>query len=503
MHSSLATRLAWRWLAAAALSLACSAHAFEPAPIVWAPCAENTALDCGTLSLPVDHQHADGERFEMAVMRARTTNAERRIGVLFTNPGGPGNSGIDALLGGIKANAPIVTRLRERFDLIAFDPRGVQRSRAVRCDIEFDDVPPEDSSDAALAVFFDSIGRRYAEACAQGSGRFVFTLGVNAVARDMDWLRRALGESQISYIGLSFGTQLGAVYASMFPERVRAMVLDGGVTPGTDGNALLDFWLEHAAGFDAAFAQLDRLCRQDSDCALHGVGVVRAFDALLAQLKTTPMQSDGRTLTAHTLGVLVGGALYRESAWPAIVGALVAARNGDAAPLWRLARAPANGGSRPQATVPMLCGTYATRLPAAVLLPHDAAFAARQPRFAARALRFASLRHQIVFATALCNAWPQAEPVFIRDLSRELARPPLVIGNRFDNATPLAWSERLAAALGFPQALLQYEGGGHGVATSGNACTDDAIVAYLTALRSPEPGSRCAAKPLQFAPPMP
>jgi pimeloyl-ACP methyl ester carboxylesterase len=471
----------------AAATVPTAPRPFKPAKIVWKPCPEDATLECSVLQLPVDYRQPQGQSFGLGVIRAKATDASKRIGVLLTNPGGPAVSGVDALLGGVAARAPILSRLRERFDVIAFDPRGAKRSRPVRCDVDFGPMPPG-AEMAALTRFLDDVGQRYVRACAEHSGEFVFSLSANNTARDMDMLREALGERRISYVGLSFGTQLGAVYGSMFPQRLRAMVLDAGIAPETEGMALLDFWAEHTAGFGFAFHRLDQWCRANPDCPLREAGVVTVFDELSAQLAAAPAVTGATEVSQRVLHRLVGGALYRESRWPDIVRALKAAHEGDFALLLRLS----GGRDSVVATTPTLCGTYATRLPAARVLPFDAAFSATHPRFFGRSTPFLDAdRWGVAFAVALCSAWPAAEETRILNLRDRLAHAPLLIGNDFDNATPIAWTRRLATALGFPQSVLRYEGGGHGVATSGNPCTDDAIVSYLIDLKLPPPGATC------------
>jgi pimeloyl-ACP methyl ester carboxylesterase len=238
---------------------------YRPSSIAWAARPEFSSLECGVLQLPMDYRQPGGQTFGMAVIRARATHPQQRIGVLLTNPGGPGVSVVNSLIGGIALKALILSRLRERFDIISFDPRGVERSHAVRCPVPYGDVPAA-ANGAAVAAHFDDLGRRYAAGCAQQSGPFVFTLSMNNIARDMEMLRRSLGEPQIGYVGLSFGTQLGAVYASMFPQRLRALLLDASISPETGGDALQDFWVEHSAAFEAGFR---RRCMPHSGTTTH------------------------------------------------------------------------------------------------------------------------------------------------------------------------------------------------------------------------------------------
>jgi hypothetical protein len=154
-----------------------------------------------------------------------------------------------------------------------------------------------------------------------------------------------------------------------------------------------------------------------------------------------------------------------------------------------------------QALVPTLCGTYASRISPAQTLALNAELVALSPRFqyfrAAPAL-LPNDQYGLTFPMALCSAWPAAEPVRLRNLRDQLANPPLVIANDFDNATPASWSRSLAGTLGFEDAVLRYRGGGHGAITSGVPCIDDALMQYLVHLAAPAQGASCEARPLAF-----
>lgn len=477
------------------------AERYRPDPVKWRPCPENATLECGTLTLPVDYREPHGETFELAVLRARATDPARRIGVLMTNPGGPGVSGVDNLLRGIAFQAPIIARLRERFDIIGFDVRGSHRSRAVRCDVEPAGAPGT-TDDAALASFFNAFGRRVAQACLEQNGQFITTLSTNTNARDMDTLRRALGEKQLSYAGSSFGTTLGAVYASLFPQRVRAMVLDAGVAPEFH-DSLVEFWTEHSASFEVAFRRLDQLCQRDSACRLREPGVLAAFDAVTAKLKSAPVASDsGAVLTDVEVRNVVGELLYFERRWPLIVDALTNSLADDYALFFQLIPvfAPTGEDGIPLALdtrtftahTAILCNDYGTRRDAADYLSTDEAIGAMHSRLYGRFF--------VASGVARCASWPAADVPIIRNVAERLDTPIVLIGNDFDNATPLSWTRSLAFALGMERSVVRYAGGGHGVASSGNPCTDDTIVAYLTEGRLPPEGLVCPAQPIPFGP---
>lgn len=456
---------------------------YKPAAIRFAPCAEDPSLECGNLTLPVDYDKPFGEKFHMAVVRARATNPHRRIGALLINPGGPGLSGVDFLLAAV--NLPTLVRLRERFDIVSFDPRGVGRSRAVRCEFESANFPA-DPSDESLAAFFDDSGRRFARACLEQNGNFIKTLGANNVARDMDALRQALGEEQISYVGISYGTVLGAVYSSLFPQHVRAMALDGNVAPEFQ-DYFVEIWSEFSTGFELAFQRLDQLCRRDPACRLQTPGAVAAFDEVAARLKAAPVVSpEGVVLGANEMARIISALLSGEATWPLIIDALADARAEDYSILFLILSfiPPSN-----DATFPILCNDYGTRRPAAEYLPVDEAVGALHPRFFGRFF--------VASRAARCAAWPKAEPPLIRNVKNRVSTPILLVGNDFDPNAPLAGTRRLAHALGMDQTIIRYQGGGHTVIGE-NACIDDAVVAYFFNLTVPAEGFSCPAQSIPF-----
>jgi pimeloyl-ACP methyl ester carboxylesterase len=474
-----------------AQTLAAQTNLIAPSGIKFTPCPENANLDCGTLVVPVDYRKPHGEQVGIAVIRARATNRAKRIGVVVGNPGGPGISGVDFVLNGI--NVPAFARLRERFDVVSFDPRGVGRSRPVRCVADFPD-PPADfdtADDATLAAYFDAVGQAFAKACFEQNGPWVTKLGTNNVARDIDLLRRALGERQITYAAGSYGSELGAVYASLFPERLRATLLDGTATP-IHRDYRVEFLSEFSTAFEHSFRRLDQLCRRDPACRLAENGVVAAFDEVTARLKAGPVTSpDGTVLTAGVLADIVALLLDRESTLPLIVTALANAHAGDFRLLLQLVPFAAGGDN--SALFAITCNDYGTRRPAADYLPFDEANGALNPRFFGRFF--------IASSVALCSAWAPADTPVIRDVRRRVDTPILIIGNDFDSRTPLSSARRLADTLGMDRSLVRYAGGGHTAFAKTTECIQETIEGYLFDLRVPAEGFACPGRVPVFAPP--
>jgi pimeloyl-ACP methyl ester carboxylesterase len=461
----------------------------------FAPCAVNATLDCATLRVPVDYRKPWVGHVDLAVIRARATQPSRRIGVLYANPGGPGGSGFDFVRTGV--NSPAFIRLRERFDIVSFDVRGTHRSQAVQCEAPF---PPTDTPQA-----IDTFSEQLVKNCLAQHGALITSMSTNNNARDIDVLRRSLGERQLTLFGLSHGTALGAVYATLFPRHVRAMLLDAGHYPNFH-DGLVEFSVDQAMSFEFVFQHLDQRCRADAVCRLRTVGVANTLAALSAFLQQTPVAGPGGVLlTAGGVQGVLSGLLPRESAWPLIVDALADARAGNFALLFQLAAA---GGGESTGSPGML-----TMSPLSIIRCND--FGTRRKSAEVKAIADAqgavSSRITGSFGTravaARCAAWPEADVPLIRPLARgwakhpNLAVPTLLLTANFDPNTPTSWTRNLADRLGAEDNVVRYEGAGHGIyAQTGNTCIDALGDAFLFELKMPASGTRCAARPIAFRP---
>lgn len=460
-------------------------EAFRHGPrLMFSPCPEDPALECGQLSVPVDYARPRGARIELATVRAPATGARRR-GAIFVNPGGPGGSGVDFVLLAQSLFAP----LRADFDIVSFDPRGTNRSAPVDCEVALPPAPDAGATLPEQAAYWDEIGRRYANACADQFGALAIQVGTNNVARDIDVLRAALGERELNYLGFSYGTILGASYADQFPSRVRAMVLDANTPPGWFADNLLELDAEGSVGAEAALARLDRLCRDAADCPLRTAGVVATYDRIVARLDANPVPADGGVIIGLSLQSVVFGALYSEAfGWAAIPRFLARVDGGD---LRGLPAFPLESGASVviSGTFAIACSDSTTRRGGLDTLPlQDAAYAIT-PRFGGA---------NFGIAPALCSAWPQPGVNALDDLRTR--RSVLLIGNDYDPATPMTWSRNMAAALGAKARLVRYQGGGHTIYGSGSTCIDTAVEQYFRELTVPEVGLTCPALPLAFAP---
>jgi len=303
-------------------------------------------------------------------------------------------------------------------------------------------------------------------------------------------LRRALGEKQITYAAGSYGSELGAAYASLFPERLRAMLLDGTASPN-HRDYFVEFLSEFSGAFEQSFQRLEQICRRDAACRLAQVGVVATFDEIAGRLKGAPVTSpQGTVLTAGVLSDIVAVLLDREANWPLIVTALANAQAGDFNLLFQLAPFASDGDST--AFFAISCNDYSTRQPAADYLRVDEANGGIHPRFFGRFF--------IASNAALCSAWPAGDPAVVRDVRHRVNTPILVIGNDFDSRTPLSSARRVADALGASH-LVRYTGGGHTAFAKTTDCIQDLIETYLFDLRLPEEGFACPGRTISFGPP--
>jgi pimeloyl-ACP methyl ester carboxylesterase len=454
----------------------------------WGPCGlaagELVDLECSTLTVPLDHAVPDGETIDIAVARTATADDDTRIGSLVFNPGGPGGSGIEFLTTAAALVPPAIT---DRFDLVSFDPRGVGASAAVDCEVDFDDevallAPGDDDGWESLVA--DALGRT--DTCTSESLALEPHLGTNSAARDLDALRAALGDDQLSYVGFSYGTRLGATYAELFPDRVRALVLDGAVKP-TDDLALIG--LEQGPGFDAALESFAAACDSDADCALAELGpaldVLAGSIAEIAESGGFPTDDGDRVLTPGELQLGVAAALYSTQLWPVLADALYLADTEQDGSLLQVL-ADVYLGRQPD-------GTYDNSQLAGLAI-NCADDPRRPPVDEVRAQAEVSAQASVHFAdflrasTGCIGTADPIDPIAIGPADG--AAPILVIGTTGDPATPYEWAVELTDLLS-SGVLYTVEAQGH-TAFLSVACVDDVVIDYLVDLELPDAGSSCA-----------
>jgi pimeloyl-ACP methyl ester carboxylesterase len=450
---------------------------------VWAGCGGG--FECTTLDAPLDWDHPDGRTTPLALIRLKASGPGARIGSLFVNPGGPGASAVDLARNARGFLRPAVLA---RFDVVAVDPRGVGHSSPITCESGADldqyfDADPTPDTPAERDHLID-VNRQLAEACARSTGDLLGHIDTRTAARDMDYARAALGDDRMTYVGFSYGTFLGATYADLFPNRVRALVLDGAVDPAL---SVQDVNREQAIGFQKSFDAFLADCAAQSSCPLRADGDPRAaYDRLTARVEAQPIRVGGRQVGPGELFLAVVAALYRKADWLRLSTALHAANGGDGAPLLSLA----DGFTERQAD-----GTYGTLLTANAAVncidrpwstnvaDYDAdakAFAAQAPDFGAA----------VAYGGLACAFWKAPAVDTAHPLHAAGAAPILVIGTTNDPATPYQWAKNLAAELQ-SGVLLTHVGEGHTSLASPSSCVIDIETAYLVDLTVPAPNTTC------------
>lgn len=425
-----------------------------PAPLQWVACGPG--VSCASLTVPLDYGDPAGPTVELAVTRHAAQRSDR-LGALVVNPGGPGASGTQmaraSLFGG---------ELGERFDVIGLDPRGVGDSVPVACGSDsnayraLDPSPDDDAERAAL----DDAATAIAAACGQAAAPLLAHLDSVTTARDIDQLRRALGEEQISYLGVSYGTLLGQEYARLFPDRVRAMVLDGVTDPA---KPLTEVLIDQAVAGERVLAD-----------------VLPAYDRVAAQVERQALPSrSGATVGPGLLGVAAFSATYGTGGAAAMADALAQAEAGDGTALATLAQAYLDAGVNFDTYLAISCvdSPKPTGLGAwSAFVAQAAAAAPRLGPTAANELR-------------PCATWPAAPVRQPSPIAPAGLVAVLVVSTTDDVATPIEDARQVAANL--PGAvLLTVDGDGHG-ATVLSACARGAAVRYLVDLELPPAGAVC------------
>jgi pimeloyl-ACP methyl ester carboxylesterase len=451
--------------------------------IAWEP--YDDGVEVGTLEVPVDHNDPDGPTFELFVARHLAENPDERIGSLLVNPGGPGFGGSDFA---IFADQIYDQELLDRFDIVGWDPRGTAESDPpVDCIENYDrfyaepDITPDDEAERAQNV---ALAEEFAAGCEANSDGVAGHVGTNATARDMDAIRRALGEDEISYFGFSYGSELGATWATLFPETVRAAVLDGAADPTADST---ESSIQQLRGFESTLATFLAQCSADSTCAFHNGGDAEgAFDTLMASLDASPVPTEeGRppaNRSVATNGVVQ--AMYSEAYWPALERALADAAAGDGAGLLALhdsyfQRQPDGSyGNELEAFQAISCADTAERLS----VEEEDALA---PQFTAAAPRLAP---QGIAGSYFCTFFPASIDPRV-DVTGAGAGPIVVVGTTGDPATPLDSTRKMADALADGR-LVIVEADQH-TGYNVNDCINELVNDYLIDLVAPDDGTEC------------
>ncbi|MEW2171128.1 alpha/beta hydrolase [Streptomyces sp. NPDC007027] len=508
----------------------------------WTDCA-SAGYACARLTVPRDYDDpGNGKTFVLPVARVAAGKPDRRIGSLVYNPGGPGAAGARSLEEGM--DEAFGRAARDRFDIVAFDPRGVGASFPALTCTASDDEAEEEQEEAAeppgqegvVAPLHprteqersaaDAGARAAAEDCERHSGGLLRHVGTEDAARDLDVLRAALGERGLTYLGWSYGTSLGTAYAELFPRRVRAMVLDGAIDPSLDWSQRV---LSQSAGFRRSVDDYADHCAgiAGDSCPAGSPDAIRALiEGLYARAEREPLPVSEDSSYAEYGGMdatavldAVSMAMYTpEEQWEPLSRALAAADAGDATLLGALdEEEPEEGEPSAEDPAPQDTGDVTEEdgggegggdedSPAAGEAPVDNEGAALtavncldvpHPRdldaywdALPRAEKAAGVYGTAgVTAELTCRGWPSGGQTPHR-VDADGVPPVLVVGTTGDPSTPYA--EAVSLAEQFPGGmLLTYEGMGHTAYGRGDACVTRKVDAYLVGLEPVRPGATC------------
>lgn len=449
----------------------------------------NPALECASVEVPIDYDEPEGATANVALLRLPATGEAE--GSLLVDPGGPGGSGTNL----VALTLPLwqASPVAERFDIVGFDPRGIGSSTPAL------DCYTDEEYDAGTAPRFGAVydvtsaeqAAELAERCTEGSGGVanLVNAGSTNVVRDMDILREVLGDEKLTYLGYSYGSQLGAMYATTYPEKVRAIVLDGAIAPDLTAQ---EFRVSQFAGMQARFDDLAAFCAQVPDCVL-GTDPAAANERLhelVEPLVETPPTADGREVSVWDIYLGIVGGLYAESSWPAVVSALTALEAGRADEMLALRDTfysrTADGayGLDQDTNIAVRCMDWPRPTP-------------EETTALARELgEIAPMFDLDVFTEgpfhSECAAWPApptGDDPWLADV--EGLPETLVVSVTGDPATPHEGGIALADALG--GSLLTVDGKQHGAyLLGGSKCVDRVVDTYLLDLESPPADARCS-----------
>jgi pimeloyl-ACP methyl ester carboxylesterase len=497
------------------------AQADSPDRLRWQNCHPEAGPDfeCATVRVPLDYDRADGRPISLALVRLPAADPDDKIGSIFLNPGGPGGSGVDFVLG----IGPLLftPEVRASFDLVGFDPRGIVRSSPLICFRSFEEslgvLPPfafpTTPEEEALVEELDT---ELNSACQRRGGAVIDHMATADVARDLDVLRRAVGDRQLTYVGYSYGSFLGVTYANLFPGRVRAVVVDGVLDPiawttGRGDEAVTQPFstrLRSDAGAQATLEEFFRLCDEAGPerCAFAGDSDVR-FASLAERLRAGPIEvTDPETgdVVPFTYADLIGtalGAMTFSPSWPDFANFLVeleaAARPAALGRALRAVEEKAGLTLTGERRVPY--ENFVEGFPGVAcsdsVNPDDHSFWSLAG--AAADERFGYFGRFWTWVSSPCAVWEGFDDDrYLGPFDRQTANPVLVVGNRFDPSTRFEGAQIVDDLLP-NSSLLTMEGWGH-TSIMLSPCVDAAVSLYLLGGTTPPEGTTCPQDPAPF-----
>ncbi len=443
----------------------------------WESCGDG--MQCTTAEAPLDWDEPARDSIELALVRQPATAGEP-AGSLLVNPGGPGGSGYDFVLDSV--DFATSERLQQRFDIVGFDPRGVNRSTPVTCYEDpgeldaylFDLSPNEVGSDAWIADLREA-NRAFGQRCLELTGDLLGEVDTVSAARDIDLLRAILGDEKLNYLGFSYGTLLGATYADLYAEKTGRLVLDGAVDPDTSN---FDVTATQARGFENALRAYLASCLEGPECPFRGdvEDAMQSIRGLLDSLDASPIRAeDGRELGSGAMFIAIILPLYNEGNWPALNDVFATVLDGQAEVAFQVAdsyygREPDGNyiDNSTESFIAINCLDYETDSDLATMRREADELRALAP----------ILGPQMAYGGTGCADWPFPPTRERGPIAAPGSADILVIGTTNDPATPYEWAENMAAQLANAH-LVTYEGEGHTAYNKSNDCVLDTVDDYL------------------------
>lgn len=460
-------------------------RSFYSQQVDWTPCESN--FSCAKIKVPLDYAKPDGDRIEIAAIKLSTKGSKK--GSLLVNPGGPGASGYEFVKDAAATN--ISEKVRSNYDIVGFDPRGVKRSAPVTCltDQERDESRAKIyalDTDAGLeAALADN--KVIAAKCAEKTGPVLRHIDTVSSAKDLDVLRAVLNDAKLNYLGYSYGTFLGSTYASLFPDNVGRMVLDGALDPSLSYEELTS---GQAKAFDKAISAYVAHCLQESGCPLSGSTEdgVQQISNLIKAVEANPLPAKGgRQLSASAFvsGFILP--LYNNDNWPILTRALAQALSGDGSGMLALAdfaadRQP-NGSYSSNSTFAfnaINCLDYPMVSDTAAMRAEDQQLRQISP----------TLGYYFAYGGSNCKDWPYKNVRTPAPVEYKGSAQILVVGTTGDPATPVEWASALRKQLG-NASLLTWNGEGHTAYGRSNSCITNGVDGYLIDGKAPADNTVC------------
>lgn len=456
--------------------------------LTWSAC--EGGLQCATAEAPLDWGDPSRDSIELALIRKVSTG--ERTGSLLVNPGGPGASGYEFVRDSL--DFAVSARLQSNFDIVGFDPRGVNKSSAVDCYDDPDeltaylyDLSPETVGSEEWIDDLEESSARFAQACLEHTGDLLGFVDTTSAARDLDLLRAILGDEKLNYLGYSYGTLLGATYADLYPTKTGRMVLDGAVDPATTD---FEVTATQAQGFESALRAYIADCMTGTECPFRG-SVDEAMEdirALFDSLNESPLRAtDGRMLGSGAMFNALILPLYSVSTWGYLTDLFVEVMSGRADLAFQLADSyygrSADGtfeDNKTEAFIAINCLDYVSTSTRETLHAEAEELARLAP----------VLGPQMSYGGTSCEQWPFPATRERVPIVAAGSGPIVVVGTTNDPATPYEWAKSLSDQLENGH-LVTYNGEGHTAYNKSNACVNDAVDGYFIDGSVPEKDPDC------------